>query len=254
ALRDGFSRALVVDTGEGLAIFDSFNVHTAQNIRAAVAEAFPDTEIRWLVYSHYHLDHTRGGTVLEAPTVLAHHKCLEYWKDLDTDTVAIPTELLDGDQDLRLGNVLVRCLYLGLSHTDTLYGFHFPDHDVLFTADTGFVRALPPFGFPDWYHPGYIRALDRLAELPFDHFVPTHLERGTRDDLVDFRDMLVTVREAIERGLSRHGMHAANGRIVRKIYREEYPALRRQFGDWHGFDGMMLPLFFRQLGGVYLGF
>ena len=263
AFRRGFVRSLVLDTPEGLAVFDSFDADHAGALKAWLDRTFPGRPVRWLVYSHYHLDHTRGGTLLEPIEVIAHARCEGYLSDLGesaTATVAPITTTVSGSTTLRFGTgsgaIEVHAHDMGHSHTDCLYAFHLPAQRTMFTADLGFVRMLPPFGFPDWYYPGYMRALDRVAELDFELFVPTHGELGGHRDLTDFADMMRDVRESVAAAFDRHGgpQVAADGHTCRVILREEIGGLRARYGSWHGFDSMMLPLFFRHLGGVYLGF
>jgi glyoxylase-like metal-dependent hydrolase (beta-lactamase superfamily II) len=255
AFRRGFSRSLLIDTPEGLAVFDTFDNEHAHALRNWMRRQFPGKAVRWLIYSHYHLDHTRGGALLDPVEVIAHEKCSGYLADLGyPSTVANITTPIQGDTKLRFGQVEVDAYDLGLSHTDTLFAFHLPEQRVLFTADVGFVRMLPPFGFPDWYYPGYMRALDRTAALDFDQFIPSHGELGLKRDLVDYADMLRDVRDSVGTALERRGGHAGDGRLLREILREVYPGFRDRYGDWAGFDGMMFPLFGRLVGGAYLGF
>lgn len=90
--------------------------------------------------------------------------------------------------------------------------------------------------------------------MDFQHLVPTHGDLGTHRDLVDFRTMMADVRESVEAAAARYDLEVANGRNARAIMREVMPGLRDRWGTWAGFDSMMLPLFFRHMGGTYLGF
>jgi glyoxylase-like metal-dependent hydrolase (beta-lactamase superfamily II) len=251
--RNGFARSMIIDTDDGLAVFDSFSASHSAWLNSLIASHFGSKPVRWLVYSHYHLDHTRGGAALQPHEVIAHRKVPQYLADFVAPDVAVVTTPIAGDVTLTFGKVEVHAYDLGLSHTDCLYGFHIPALSLLFTADAGFVKSLPPFGFPDWYYPGYMRALDRLATLDFGLFVPTHGDLGTKADFVDFSIMMRDVRESVERECSRHDMAIANGRTIRAVLADTMPGLRARWGHWHGFDGMMLPLFFRHVGGTYLG-
>ncbi|MEN9521604.1 MAG: hypothetical protein RLZZ381_4192 [Cyanobacteriota bacterium] len=253
AFRYGFNRALILDTGAGLAIVDSFNRNLCEALQKELNYYFPQISVEWLFYSHYHLDHVRGGKVLSPHNVFAHEKCLSYWKDLNSPDVLMPTQTICGDQILQLGQLEVHLLDLGLSHSDTLYAFYLSQQRVLYAPDAGFVNAVPPFGFPDFYHPGYIRALNRLIELDFDEFVPSHLDRGSKEDLINFRDFMVEVRNRSETALAERNYTATSGKIIKDIFDEVYPALKEKYGHWHGFDSMAFPLFLRQVGGVYLG-
>lgn len=74
--------------------------------------------------SHYHLDHTCGGTALSLSNVITHEKSPAYWKAVDQEGVLEPTRYISGDTILNIGGVEIQALYLGMSHTDTLYAFH----------------------------------------------------------------------------------------------------------------------------------
>ena len=106
-----------------------------------------------------------------------------------------------------------------------------------------FVKAMPPFGFPDWYYPGYIRALDRLIALNAAHYVPSHFDSGSRKDLIEFRNMMVDFRDAVSVGLSKFNYEAASGKNLRAVMDGVYPVLQERYGDWHGFDAMFVPHF-----------
>jgi glyoxylase-like metal-dependent hydrolase (beta-lactamase superfamily II) len=254
AFRYGFNRALILDTDAGIAVVDSYNAKLSEALKKELDLHFPETPVQWLFYSHYHLDHVRGGRMLSPIEVVAHQKCLSYWEDLNSPDVLMPTQTIHGDRILQLGQLELQLLDLGLSHSDTLYAFYLPQQRVLFSPDVGFVKALPPFGLPDFYHYGYIRALNRLIELDFDEFIPSHLDRGSKADLIEFRDFMVEVRERVDMALAKQGYNmATSGKAIKEIFDEVYPALWERYGHWHGFNSMAFPLFLRQVGGVYLG-
>ena len=65
-----------------------------------------------------------------------------------------------------------------LDHTDTLYAVYLPNERLLWTADFALVRTILPIGGPDYYFPGAVKAMERLAALDFDTFVPSHSGYG----------------------------------------------------------------------------
>ncbi len=255
SFRFGFNRGLVVDSEEGLAVFDTFNESYTAELGAMLREKFPGKPVRWVFYSHHHLDHIRGAALLEPGEIVGHadvNPTLDDWPH--ATEVARVTTPIEGDAEIMLGSVRSQLLFMPLSHSRTLFGFHFPDQSVVFAPDMMFVKAMPPFGFPDWYYPGYIRALDRLIALKAKHYVPSHFDNGTRGDLIDYRDMMVDFRETVAAGLAKNGYDAASGANLRSVFDESYPALRSRYGDWHGFDAMFVPHFGGQAGGTYLGY
>ncbi|MEE4143439.1 MAG: MBL fold metallo-hydrolase [Halieaceae bacterium] len=256
AFTSGFTRSMVIDTPEGLAVFDTFDAETVATMRKALARQFPDKPVKWVVYSHNHLDHVRGSADIEAREVIGHEAVNQFVADWprEISDFAPVTRPVAGDVTLNLGGVEVDFLYMPHSHSQTLYGFHVPDANVVFAPDMMFVRAFPPFDFPDFYYPGYIRALDRLIALEADHYIPSHLDSGTRQDLIDYRNMTAKFHETVGAELAGHDYQAADGAALRRSIKAAYDKLEPEYGDWHGFNEMFVPKFGRHWGGAYLGY
>lgn len=262
AYEHGFTRSLIIVTGDGIAVFDTFDEKHATDMRDALAAQFPGQAVRWVVFSHNHLDHIRGSDVFAGAEIIGHKLVNDFVADWPKagETITQVTRPIEGDTVLQFGDITVDALYMTFSHSHTLYGFHVRKSDlvgadVVFAPDMMFVKAVPPFDFPDFYHPGYIRALDRLIALNAAHYVPSHTDRGTRDDLIAYRNLMVKMEETIRLGLLARGAEAAvDGYAARAVLKESYDVLSAEYGDWHGFDAMFVPKFGRYYGGTYLGY
>ncbi len=255
AFRHGFNRSLVVDAGDTLAVFDTFDGEHARILRQVLADRFPGKPVGTVVYSHNHLDHIRGAGALSPERVIAHKDVMSHVRDFPyADDVLPVTQTIEGDTEIMIGDTLLRMLYLPRSHSETLYAAYLPDAKVLFLPDLMFKDAMPPFGFPDWYYPGYIRALDRLLAVDAAHYVPTHFDMGSREDLQGYRDMMVDFRETVVQALAKYDHDAANGEYLRAVLKEVYPVLAERHGHRIGFDAMFIPHFGGQAGGMYLGY
>lgn len=254
--RLGMNRSLILRTDDGLAVFDCFDEEFSASLAAALDERFPGEPVRWLVYSHNHLDHIRGGAPLVPEQVIGHADVNLLVADFEhpLNPVLQVTRSVTGDETLTFGGINVEFLFMPQSHSLTMFGIHIPSESAVFAPDMMFVEAMPPFGFPDWYYPGYIRALDRLIALNADHYVPSHFDLGTRDDLIAYRTMMSDYRELVVRELAKRDFEAASGKEVRAIFEVAYPELKAKYGDWHGFEAMFVPHFAGQVGGTYLGF
>lgn len=248
-----WTRNLVVASDEGLMVIDPMGPAAAQALKKELDARFPGRRVQRLVYSHYHLDHVRGGEALAPAEVVAHEKCPGYWAPIEHEGVVPPTRLIRGDTDLSFGGVEVRALYMGPSHTDTLYAFHLPAERVLFTADLALVKAVAPVGVPDRYAAGYLAALDRLAALDFDFFVPSHFGVGSRQDLVDWREMLEYGRGLARQALARTGSFGERPNQMGAYFDAIYYPMRERYGSWHGFDEMAVLNIVRDLEGEALG-
>lgn len=255
AFRHGFNRSLVIVAEDALAVIDPFNSEHARRLKLALEKRFPGKPVGWLFYSHHHLDHIRGGGELKARRVVAHSDVTSYVTDFPyADDIAPVTQTFSGDATVEIGSRRLELLFLPRSHSETLYAFYLPDVKVVFLPDLLFKDAVPPFGFPDWYYPGYIRALDRLLTLDADVHVPTHFDIGTRSDLTSYRDFMVDFRASVLEALAAHDYDAADGARLRKVLRQVYPKLARTHGHRKGFDAMFIPHFGGQAGGSYLGY
>lgn len=254
AFHHGIDRGLVVDAGDALAVFDTFDQGYAHGLAAALDRQFPGKPVQWVFYSHAHLDHIRGAAILHPGEIIGHADIGRAVADWPHDDIAPVTTPIDGDQTMILGDIRVDLLFLPDSHSRTLYAYAFPAERVLFAPDMLFVHTLPPFGLPDWSYPGYLRALDRLVALDVDVCVPSHSGLGTRDDLVAYRTMLLDFHEVAADLLADLGGVASSGVAIRERFGPAYFALSAKYGDWVGFDDMFVPQFLGQIGREYLGY
>ncbi len=257
AFEKGFSRSMVLRTSEGIAVFDTFDEPHMLALKGAVEETFPGEPVRWLVFSHNHLDHIRGSTVFPKADVIGHgdvNQLVSDWPKVNAG-VAPVTQFITGDQTLQFGDVKVEALYMPFSHSSTMYGFHVPSEGVVFAPDMMFVNAVPPFGFPDFYYPGYIRALDRLIALEATHYIPSHMDRGNLENLIAFRDMTVDFQSVVEDEYMKISPEKfIRGEGMKEAITAAYERLEPKYGHVHGFDDMFIPKFGRHLGGTYLGY
>jgi len=249
-----YYRTIAIVTSEGLVLTDPLNAQAAEILKAEMAKVAPGAKVHTIIYTHYHLDHVSGGAVLVPGAIVAHQKCPEYWKDLDAKDVMAPTSLIDGDQTMTIGGIEIRLLYLGNSHSDTLYAIHLPGERLLFTADLGLVRVFTPTGGPQYYFPGVQRALDRLVALDFDTFVPSHWGYGKKADLVEFNEFNKFAVAKGHEAIQKFGLIPASEDATVEMWNFWYEAMKERYSTWHGFNQMILFLYTRVVVGEQLGY
>lgn len=248
-------RNIAVATDEGFVVVDPFNPRAAEALAAELRSLRPDLPVSTVIYTHYHLDHVRGAAALQPREVIAHRKCPQYWSAAEARDVLAPTRFVDGDVDLEVGGVSLRLIHFPNSHSDTLYAVHLPGERLMFAADLGLVRALPPVGVPDRYGPGYLAAMERVAAVDFDRFVPSHFGYGTKEDFL----ASLGYYRALDR-MARRTLEASGGELppdpaaFKAAFLDNYDALKRDYGAWHGFDEMVLMNVTRALTGALLGY
>lgn len=246
-------RNIVIDTSEGLVIIDPMNANFSAALKGELDKRFPGKPVHSLIYSHYHLDHTSGGAVFSPKSVVAHVKVPTYLEAVDSSAVLPPTQLIEGDVTFDIGGVQFQALYLGLSHTDTLYAFHFPNERIVFAPDLGLVKTAPPTGVPDRYAPGYDLAMARVAAIDFDTFVASHFGYGTKTDFLEWRQMLTDMRELSNEAIEIYGGPGVRKGQWRRYFDHVYSPMKQKYGDWHGFDEMFVLNLVRDIVGEALG-
>ncbi len=246
-------RNLVIVTDAGLVVIDPMNVEMATALRVELGRHFLGKPVHTLIYSHYHIDHTKGGAALAPANIIAHEKCSTYWNAVNHEGVLEPTRLISGDTTINVGGVEIQALYMGLSHTDTLYAFHIPSERLLFTADLGLVKTIAPDGVPDRYAPGYLAAMNRLIGIDFDIFIPSHFGYGNKQDLVDWRDMMEDGRRLAGDAIQKHGSMGVRENQMGKYFDAVYYPMRDKYSKWHGFNDMFVLNIVRDLVGEALG-
>ncbi len=254
SFRWNWYRNLIIDTDAGLVVIDPMNSQMVTALKKELDQAFPGKKVHTLIYSHYHLDHTQGGAALAPANIIAHEKCQTYWTAIDHEGVLEPTRYISGDTVLNIGGVEIQALYLGLSHTDTLYAFYIPSRRLVFTADLGLVKTVPPVGVPDRYAPGYLAAMNRIIGLDFDTFVPSHFGFGTKQDLIDWRDMLEEGRRLTQAAIHETGTPGVTVNQMGKYFDAVYYPMHEKYSDWHGFNDMFVLNLVRDVVGESLGY
>jgi len=197
---------------DGKLIIDSGFLGTRNKIAAALSSLSPDP-IKHLVNTHWHFDHTDGNEWMHSAgaTITAHENT---GKHLSTSTRvedwnftfpaspagAIPTEVFNADKTLHLNGATIALKYYGPSHTDGDVSTYFIEADVLHTGDTWWNGHYP---FIDYSTGGSLNGMIKAAEANLAMVtdetvvVPGHGSVGGKSEMIEYRDVLATIRERI---------------------------------------------------------
>lgn len=197
----GEDAVLVVDTLTSAREAEQF----VRDIRAVT-----DKPIRYVVDTHYHLDHALGNCVFAdlGARIIAHRKCREamleaggqildnpgayglepdFWNG--TRAVA-PDIVFEREMDVDLGGRMVRIIHGGApSHSAGSVMVIVPDQGVIFTGDILFTDFHPFLGEGDMA--GWARNLDLIESLDMPRIIPGHGPLSGKKDLDDMREYLV---------------------------------------------------------------
>jgi glyoxylase-like metal-dependent hydrolase (beta-lactamase superfamily II) len=90
-------------TPEGIVLADPLNPETAAWLRGELSSRFPGRPVKWVVQSHFHYDHARGGGLFEDTATFVAHENMR--KNLRAPVLAEafgPGDSIDRDGDNRL--------------------------------------------------------------------------------------------------------------------------------------------------------
>ncbi len=176
--------------------------------------------VKHLINTHWHFDHTDGNEWLHSigAEITAHENTrkhlsvttrVEDWNFTfpPAPAAALPIKLFNSEQTLHLNGATLALKYYPPAHTDSDISVHFTDADIIHVADTLWNGHFP---FIDYSTGGSIDGMIRAAEENVARatdetiVIPGHGPIGNKSHLIEFRDMLVAIREKVA-VLKKHG-------------------------------------------------
>ena len=170
--------------------------------------AVSDKPIKYVVNTHYHLDHTFGNSefqklgaiiishtidkeILEKKGALTLKNAGQYGltvKDMEATEIVYPTVTFNGTMEIDLGGQRVDLLYKGASHTEGSILVYLPDKKVLFTGDILFTNYHPYMADGDIK--GWTSVLADLLKMDVVSIIPGHGPVSSKKDISDMKDYL----------------------------------------------------------------
>lgn len=204
-------------------------------------KAVSDRPIKYVVNTHYHLDHALGNAdfIKLGATVISHVNCKKNIRANETTLlqraktygltdemmegtkVAAPSLTFDNRMEIDLGDRTVELIYAGASHTDGSIVVYIPGTKTLFVGDilfTGFHPNMRDGDIPSWINVlGYISTMDVSA------VIPGHGPLSTKKDINEMKDYLMTF-DRIGRELAAQGKDAKDiaAEILKAVPKRQY--------------------------------
>ena len=169
--------------------------------------------VKHLINTHWHFDHTDGNEWLHSvgAEITAHENTrkhlsvttrVEGWSFTfpPAPKSALPTKVFEKDLKLHLNGTTLALDHYPPAHTDSDIFIEFTDADIIHVADTFWNGYFP---FIDYSTGGSIDGMIRAAEANIARVsdktivIPGHGPIGNKSQLIEFRDMLVSVREKV---------------------------------------------------------
>lgn len=215
---EGQGGHVVVSAGDdGVVMIDDQFAPLTDRIIAAIRTISSD-EIKFLINTHVHPDHTGGNENigrLGIPIMARDRVRVRLMASLPE--LALPVVTFSDDITLHLNDEDMEVITLPPAHTDGDSFIYFRGSDVMAAGDVFRTVAFPVIdtnngGTLD----GTIEALAAIAGLagPDTQIVPGHGVVSTREDVIEFRDMVIDVKARVAamvaRGMSYEQVAAAD--------------------------------------------
>lgn len=212
--------ASAVVTGEGIIVIDTLSFPEETRLMIDFLQGLGQGEIRYLINTHWHGDHTHGNTLFEGAQLVGHQLCAEALLDigqqaleeakestpeLEEIQIRVPDITFDrGDMVLHLGGKSLH-MVLTPGHTPDSTVVYVREDKVLLAADT--VMPLPYFVWGN--REDFIASLERVPEFNLESIVQGHGEVLLRGE----------IRESIHSSI--HYLNVIHQRVKQVIEADE---------------------------------
>jgi glyoxylase-like metal-dependent hydrolase (beta-lactamase superfamily II) len=245
------SNAGFIIGSNGVAVVDTFTaVAPAKDLLAEIRK-ITNLPIRYVVNTHYHLDHVGGNAVFaETGATIIAQRNVAGWERTENlkffganpsaerralvEALVLPNRTYTDKIDLDLGNRTIKVRYM-LGHTggDSVVFVKDKNTDIVFGGDIIWQKHLP--NLIDASTAPWVETLNKLlAEHPNATFVSGHGGIATAADVKDFRDYLVALRADIEKA-------QGEGKLGDDLINAVTAELKPTYGTWGFFNYFIKP-------------
>lgn len=173
----------------------------------AHVKTLTDKPIHFVLNTHVHGDHTGGNENLAeaGALIVAHDNVRKRMVEADDPRPkeALPVVTFNDKMTLYLGNDRsIHAMHVDPAHTDGDTYYYFPEDNVIHMGDNFFSGRYPYIdlgsgGDIDGLISNVTMALGIVDEAT--KIIPGHGKVSTKSDLVNYRDILVTLRERVKK-------------------------------------------------------
>lgn len=212
--RDG--NVVMVTDDRGVLLIDDERARDLEEMLVA-ARALSSGPVRYVVNTHWHLDHSGGNADLAGAgaVVIAHRNVrarlatdqfmAAYNRTIPASPeVALPTIVFDTELTLHFGGETLQLRHTPAAHTDGDSLVYLERANVLHMGDVFFNGLFP---FIDRSSGGGIQGLIASVDTALTmadadtQVIPAHGPAATRADLLAYREMLAAVRDRVQAGI-----------------------------------------------------
>ncbi len=223
--QNDFHYSVFLVTSEGIIVSDPINADAARWLKAELAKRF-NKPIRYMIYSHDHVDHIAGGEVFADTAIVVAHENAKADIIAEQRPTAVPDITFSDQMTIELGGKRVELSYVGRSHSDNMMVMRCPAERALFAVDFIPVKSVAWKNMTDAYIPDWMNAIARVEAMDFDILVPGHGGLGTKADATAFRGYMEILYAAVLKG-------AREGKSLEAM---QQSIRLEKYKDWHNHD------------------
>lgn len=240
--RAGANAGFIIGS-DSVLVVDTFEYEPAAKELLSQIRQKTNLPIRFVVNTHYHLDHVAGNNIFAAAgaTILAQQN-VRAWERTENkkffgdkitpqqtqmvESLGLPSITYDDGVELYLGTRRV-IVHSFPGHTGGDSVVYIPDANVVFCGDLFWNHTLP--NLIDASTKPWIETLDLMIQHhPAATFVPGHGEVGHLQDVMDFRGYLSDLRDDIAQA-------QAAGKSGDALTDVVLPELQQKYSSWSFF-------------------
>ncbi len=206
--------ATAVTTQEGVVVIDTLPFPQETRMMIAFLRKLGKGDIRYVVNTHWHTDHTSGNYLFEDAQLVCHQLCAEalveygipaleeskeIFPELQEVEVRVPDVTFDqGEMYLHVGDKSLQMI-LTPGHTYDSIVVHIKEDKVLVAADT--IMPVPYFAWGD--RDDFVDSLKGLLDLNLDSVVQGHGEVLLRGEIPDSINSGIRYLDALDQRLDK---------------------------------------------------
>ncbi|MBI4680401.1 MAG: MBL fold metallo-hydrolase [Nitrospirae bacterium] len=204
----GANAGIIIDR-DGIVVIDT--LVSAKEAKRFIKDikAITKKPIKYVVNTHYHLDHTFGnsefaklGAVIISDTndsknlktrgEIALKNAKDYGlseQDMKGTKIAYPALTFNDRMEIDLGDQKIEMIFIGHSHTDGSILVYLPEKKILFAGDILFTNYHPFIA--DGNIEEWVKALDYIMTMDVEKIIPGHGPISSKQDIEDMKNYLI---------------------------------------------------------------
>lgn len=201
--QDNLHYSVFIVGKQGVLLTDPINTEAATWLRKEIRQRWGNLPVKYVIYSHNHLDHIGGGEVFrDRDTHIVAHELAAQDIRRNRMPTAMPDITFSDRLQLDFEGRAIELQYYGPNNGAGNISFYVPDAKLLFVVDWIVLKRLP---FREMYYydlEGTIASLKAVLQLDFDLVAPGHSVVGNKEDVRESLAYLEELRDAVLQGMN----------------------------------------------------